>query len=202
MQMVFQDPYSSLNPRMRVETIVEEPLVIHRIGTRAERDRRVSRAARARRPRPVAPPPLSARVQRRAASTHRPRPRAGAQSVVHRRRRAGIGAGRVDSGPGHQPAARPAAAVRADLPLHCARSPAGPTRVHAGGRDVPWPYRRDGADAGDLTRGLNIPTRAHCCRPRPSPTRTHPSVASRSTPPPSRRRRRCGRSGTATLRRF
>ena len=34
MQMVFQDPYSSLNPRMRVETIVAEPLVIHRIGTR------------------------------------------------------------------------------------------------------------------------------------------------------------------------
>src|SRR5258705_8069251 len=34
MQMVFQDPYSSLNPRMRVATIVEEPLVIHRMGTR------------------------------------------------------------------------------------------------------------------------------------------------------------------------
>jgi ABC-type oligopeptide transport system ATPase subunit len=42
MQMVFQDPYSSLNPRMRVETIVEEPLVIHRIGTKAERARRVA----------------------------------------------------------------------------------------------------------------------------------------------------------------
>jgi ABC-type oligopeptide transport system ATPase subunit len=41
MQMVFQDPYSSLNPRMRVGTIVEEPLVIHRIGSRAERRARV-----------------------------------------------------------------------------------------------------------------------------------------------------------------
>jgi ABC-type oligopeptide transport system ATPase subunit len=37
MQMVFQDPYSSLNPRMRVRDIVEEPLIIHRIGRKAER---------------------------------------------------------------------------------------------------------------------------------------------------------------------
>ena len=41
MQIVFQDPYSSLNPRMRVGEIVEEPLVIHRIGTNAERRTRV-----------------------------------------------------------------------------------------------------------------------------------------------------------------
>jgi ABC-type oligopeptide transport system ATPase subunit len=41
MQIVFQDPYSSLNPRMRARAIVEEPLVIHRLGTRAERRERV-----------------------------------------------------------------------------------------------------------------------------------------------------------------
>ena len=42
MQMVFQDPYSSLNPRMRAFTIVEEPLVIHSIGSKAERRDRVA----------------------------------------------------------------------------------------------------------------------------------------------------------------
>ena len=42
MQMVFQDPYSSLNPRMRAFTIVEEPLVIHQIGAKAERRDRVA----------------------------------------------------------------------------------------------------------------------------------------------------------------
>jgi len=41
MQIVFQDPYSSLNPRMRVADIVEEPLIIHRLGSRAERRARV-----------------------------------------------------------------------------------------------------------------------------------------------------------------
>ena len=41
MQIVFQDPYSSLDPRMRVSEILEEPLVIHRLGSRAERRRRV-----------------------------------------------------------------------------------------------------------------------------------------------------------------
>ncbi len=42
MQVVFQDPYSSLNPRMRARTIVEEPLVIHRLGNRAARRARVA----------------------------------------------------------------------------------------------------------------------------------------------------------------
>jgi ABC-type oligopeptide transport system ATPase subunit len=42
MQIVFQDPYSSLNPRMRVGTIVEEPLVIHKMGSRAARRARVA----------------------------------------------------------------------------------------------------------------------------------------------------------------
>src|SRR6184192_58383 len=42
MQIVFQDPYSSLNPRMRAREIVEEPLIIHRLGARADRRDRVA----------------------------------------------------------------------------------------------------------------------------------------------------------------
>ena len=42
MQIVFQDPYSSLNPRMRVGDIVEEPLIIHKLGGRSERRERVA----------------------------------------------------------------------------------------------------------------------------------------------------------------
>lgn len=42
MQIVFQDPYSSLNPRMRARQIVEEPLIIHRLGDRVARLQRVA----------------------------------------------------------------------------------------------------------------------------------------------------------------
>jgi peptide/nickel transport system ATP-binding protein len=44
-QMVYQDPYSSLDPRFRVRDILEEPLLVHKIGeTRSERLELVSRA--------------------------------------------------------------------------------------------------------------------------------------------------------------
>ncbi len=42
MQMVFQDPYSSLNPRMTARDIVAEPLVIHGLGSRTDRADRVA----------------------------------------------------------------------------------------------------------------------------------------------------------------
>ncbi len=41
MQIIFQDPYSSLNPRKTVGSIIEEPLLIHKIGSRKEREERV-----------------------------------------------------------------------------------------------------------------------------------------------------------------
>jgi len=41
MQIIFQDPYSSLNPRMRVGEIIEEPFVIHAVGSRGDRRARV-----------------------------------------------------------------------------------------------------------------------------------------------------------------
>ena len=41
MQIIFQDPFGSLNPRMSVGEIIEEPLDIHHMGTRREREKRV-----------------------------------------------------------------------------------------------------------------------------------------------------------------
>jgi oligopeptide transport system ATP-binding protein len=41
MQIVFQDPYASLNPRMTVGNIVAEPLAVHKVGDKARRRRTV-----------------------------------------------------------------------------------------------------------------------------------------------------------------
>ena len=41
MQMIFQDPYASLNPRMTVGEIVGEPLVVHNVAKGKEIDDRV-----------------------------------------------------------------------------------------------------------------------------------------------------------------
>ncbi len=40
-QIVFQDPFSSLNPRMKVGAIIKEPMVVHKIGTPDEREERL-----------------------------------------------------------------------------------------------------------------------------------------------------------------
>jgi oligopeptide transport system ATP-binding protein len=47
-QIVFQDPYSSLNPRKRVRQIVEEPLIIHRVfASKEEREEEIRRLLKA-----------------------------------------------------------------------------------------------------------------------------------------------------------
>jgi len=44
MQLIYQDPYESLDPRFRVRTTVEEPLAVHRIGSKRERREAVGQA--------------------------------------------------------------------------------------------------------------------------------------------------------------
>jgi oligopeptide transport system ATP-binding protein len=79
MQMIFQDPYASLNPRMTVGEIIGEPLVIHGMVKQKRRRSRSSKIAQAGRFEPFLHQPLPARIFRRAAPAHRRRARPGAQ---------------------------------------------------------------------------------------------------------------------------
>ncbi|RLB94334.1 MAG: hypothetical protein DRH26_01535 [Deltaproteobacteria bacterium] len=40
-QIIYQDPYSALNPKKKIESVLEEPLIIHRMGNRQERREKV-----------------------------------------------------------------------------------------------------------------------------------------------------------------
>ncbi len=181
MQMIFQDPYASLNPRMTVGSIVVEPLEVHNIGTQVRAAGAGAGAAAGRRPQPVFHQPLSARVLRRAAPAHRRRARAGGEPVVHRLRRADLGAGRFDPGADHQPAGRPAGAVQPHLPVHRPRSLGGAAHLRSHRRDVP------GQDHGACRSRRAVPQpdasvhARRCSLPCRSPTRWSRRSASASS---------------------
>ncbi len=98
LQMIYQDPYASLNPRMSAGEIVGEPMVVHEIGD-AEGAQRAGRGAvREGRAAARSHQFLPARVLGRPAPADRDRARPGAQAGTDRRRRAGLGARRLDPG--------------------------------------------------------------------------------------------------------
>ena len=96
MQMIFQDPYASLNPRKRVGQIVGDPLKLQAVARGGELRDPGPGAARAGRPLPRALQPLPARVLRRPAAADRDRPGAGAGTEAGDLRRAGVGTRRLD----------------------------------------------------------------------------------------------------------
>ena len=109
MQVVFQDPFSSLNPRMSIGQIIEEGLIVNSIGANTrERLDRVREALRQRRHARQHPVALPARILRRPAPAHRHRPRHRAGAGIHPARRADLGARSLGAGADHRPAAQAA----------------------------------------------------------------------------------------------
>ncbi len=84
MQIIFQDPFGSLDPRLRVEDVIAEPLIIHESLSSETRRTRVARVVARGRHGRVSRTTLSARIQRRTAPTHWHRARLGLAAEVHR----------------------------------------------------------------------------------------------------------------------
>ena len=88
---------------------------------------------------------------------------------LHRRRRAGVGARRLDPGADHQPAAGPAERVRPHLPLHRPRSRRGAPRLRPRRGDVSRQAGRDRAEPRRSIQRRAIPTRKLLLRSVPVP---------------------------------
>jgi ABC-type glutathione transport system ATPase component len=114
-QLIFQDPYGSLNPRMTVGETLAEPLLLHTGLASAGRRDRVEELLRLVGLKASMPAP-SARVLPAPAHRHRPRARGGPEA--DRLRRAGLRPRCLDPQPDPEPAQGPAAAPGARLHLH------------------------------------------------------------------------------------
>ena len=192
MQIIFQDPYSSLNPRMTVGAAIAEGIEIHRLGGASRDSRSGGGLARGGRTRSHLRQALSPRVFRGPAAADRHRPGARGAAVVHRLRRAGVGARRLGAGPGAQPALRSPASARPLLSLHRPRSRGGATDRPSDCRDVSGPHRRGGPDRRRSCPTRGTPTPSRCSPrfrspiPRPAASRIVLSgdLPSPSNPPP------------------
>ena len=183
-QAVFQDPFSSLKPA-------------HDGGGESSPSRWSSMASPAIAGRPFAASstrsacrpasPITIRTRCRAASAKRVgiaralalKPR------LHRLRRGGLGARRVDPGPDHPPPGGPAGGVRPDLPLHRSRPVGGPAYLPPGGGDVSRQPGRAGGHGRPVRGPAGTPIPRPCCRRCRCPIRK--SSAPAPTEPPRAR---------------
>ena len=202
LQMIFQDPISSLNPRRRIEDIVAEGLRIWKIGDDAEPAGQGRRGARGGRARPRAGPgPPSPPVLRGPVPAHLDRPGRGHRARPHHLRRAGLGPRRVGAGPDPQPARGPQGPLRPDPGVHRPRPGRGQERQRPGRGHVPRPAVRGRHRPTSSTPSPPTPTPPPSWPRSPSPTRTSAAAtdarARRRAPLPPRSRRRAATSAPA-----
>ncbi len=151
MQMVFQNPYSSMNPRMKVRDIIAEPIRFHQAGEQREPDRgNCRRSAGSRGSRSWCRGQVSPRVLRRSAPAYLHCPRPGHSPALPHLRRADLGTGCVGAGPDPQPAQGSAAGAQAHHAVYQPRSAGDPPDVRPHRGDAARPFGGSGRDRETL----------------------------------------------------
>lgn len=125
-QIIYQDPYSSLDPRFTVGRCIEEPLIVHHMGNKEERRARVLQL-------------MHDVGLREEVYTRYPHEFSGGQR-----------AGRVDSGADSESDARIAAEISADVHLHFAQPERRQTHLRPHCCDVSGQHRRNCAEEGTV----------------------------------------------------
>src|SRR5712664_3974865 len=145
MQMVYQDPYGSLNPRMTIRNIVGEPLAVHGLdGDKAATRDKVAAL--------IASVGLLPDMADRYPHEFSGGPRHRARAEPANRRRAGIRPRRFDPGAGHQPVHGSAGAPGPYLPVHRPRSGRGAAHLDPHRRDVSRAHRGDRGSRRSLSQ--------------------------------------------------
>ena len=170
-------------------------------GARAGRPRRAGRLRRRNadqgRPRSRLRQPLPAPVLRRPAPAHRHRPRSRGEAKLHRLRRGGGGARRLDPGAGAEPVHGPAPGARPHLPVHQPQSRGGRASLRPRGDHVSRPRWSRSRRPTSCSRGPTIPTPRRCWPRCPS---SKPSSGPTSRSPARSRRRSIRRPAAPSIR--
>ena len=158
MQMVFQDPYSSLNPSMTIQQLLEEPLIVHADLSRPERRDAVAGMLESVGLHADYCRALSARILRRPAPADRDRPCDDRGAGIRSAGRTGQRAGRIDAEPDPEFAEAYSGRFGHGIPAGRARPGGRPADEPTRRGDVSRRNRRGGTELRASTKNRRIPT--------------------------------------------